>query len=200
MDFTKVTENLKKRGFQVRAFATAAEAADYLDGAIDGVSVAFGGSVTLQQLGLAERLRGHNELFWHWQLPEGATAAEVLSAAASAQVYVTSVNALAETGELVNIDGTGNRLAGSLYGHKKVYFVAGRNKLAANFHEALWRARNVAAPLNAKRLGRRTPCVEGGRCFDCSSPERICRGLAVLWEKMGSCEMEVVLIDEELGY
>ncbi|MGM9619524.1 MAG: lactate utilization protein [Oscillospiraceae bacterium] len=200
MDFTKVTENLKKRGFTVRTFATAAEAADYLDGAIDGVSVAFGGSMTLQQLGLAERLEGHNELFWHWQVPEGGSTAEVLSAAASAQVYVTSVNALAETGELINIDGTGNRVAGTLYGHEKVYFVAGRNKLAANFHEALWRARNIAAPLNAKRLGRHTPCVAGGRCFDCDSPERICKGLTVLWQKMGSCEMEVVLIDEELGY
>lgn len=200
MDFAKVTENLERRGFAVRAFATAAEAADYLDGAIDGVSVALGGSVTLQQLGLAERLRRHNELLWHWQLPEGGSAAETLAAAASAQVYLTSVNALAETGELVNIDGTGNRAAGTLYGHEKVYFVVGRNKLAPDFHEALWRARNVAAPLNARRLGRRTPCVEGGRCFDCSSPERICRGLVVLWEKMGSCGMEVVLIDEELGY
>ena len=115
-------------------------------------------------------------------------------------MYVTSVNGLAQSGELINIDGTGNRVAAMLYGHKKVYFVVGSNKIAPDYESALHRARNIAAPLNAKRLSRKTPCVEGGRCFDCSSPERICRGLAVLWEKMGGSDMEVVLINEELGY
>lgn len=200
MDFTRVKENLTKRGFAVSVFATAAEAADYLDRAIDGVSVGVGGSVTVQEMGLAARLAGHNALYWHWQPAEGVTAAETLEKAAGAEVYLTSVNGLAETGEIVNIDGTGNRVAAMLYGHKKVYFLVGRNKLAEDYDAALHRARNVAAPLNAKRLGLATPCAAAGRCFDCASPQRICRGLAVLWEKMGSCEMEVVLIDEPLGY
>lgn len=200
MDFTRVKENLEKRGFAVSVFATAAEAADYLDGAIDGKTVAFGGSITLQQMELAEKLGKHNEVLWHWLVKEGSTAAETLAAARGAEVYVTSVNGLAESGEIINIDGTGNRVAAMLYGHKKVYFVVGSNKLAADYDAALYRARNVAAPMNAKRLSRKTPCVEGGRCFDCSSPERICRGLAVLWEKMGGSEMEVVLINETLGY
>ena len=200
MDFTCVKENLEKRGFAVSVFETAAAAAEYLDGAIDGKTVAFGGSITLQQMGLAEKLESHNELFWHWKVKEGATPAETLNAARSAEVYVTSVNGLAQSGELINIDGTGNRVAAMLYGHKKVYFVVGSNKIAPDYESALHRARNIAAPLNAKRLSRKTPCVEGGRCFDCSSPERICRGLAVLWEKMGGSDMEVVLINEELGY
>lgn len=200
MDFTRVKENLEKRGFTVSTFDTAAAAADYLDSAIDGKTVAFGGSITLQQMNLAEKLEKHNELLWHWQVKEGSTAAETLAAARSAEVYLTSVNGLAESGELINIDGTGNRVAAMLYGHKKVYFVVGSNKIAPDYDAALHRARNVAAPMNAKRLNRKTPCVEGGRCFDCSSPERICRGLAVLWEKMGGCDMEVVLIDEVLGY
>lgn len=201
MDFTKVRENLERRGFSVRCFDTAKDAADYLDGAIDGVSVAFGGSITLQELGLRERLETHNEFLWHWTPAEGSTAAETLQRAASADVFLTSANGLAESGEIINIDGTGNRVAGMLYGHKKVYFVIGRNKLAPDYESALWRARNIAAPKNARRLHRETPCaVKADRCYDCRSPQRICRGLAVLWEKMGSCEMEVVLIDEELGY
>ena len=69
-----------------------------------------------------------------------------------------------------------------------------------DYEAALYRARNIAAPLNAKRLSRKTPCTEGGRCFDCNSPERICRGLGVLWEKMGGSDMEVILVDEVLGY
>lgn len=200
MELARVKENLEKRGFLVSTFETAAEAADYLDRAIDGVSVGIGGSMTVREMGLAERLGSHNALYWHWQPAEGVTAAETLEKAAAAEVYLTSVNGLAETGEIVNIDGTGNRVAAMLYGHKKVYFLVGRNKLAPDYDAALYRARNVAAPLNAKRLGRATPCAAAGRCFDCASPERICRGLAVLWEKMGSCGMEVVLIDEPLGY
>ena len=200
MDFSHVKENLEKRGFAVSVFDTAAAAADYLDSAIDGKTVGFGGSITLQQMQLAERLESHNELFWHWKVKEGSTPAETLRDACGAEVYVTSVNGLAESGEIINIDGTGNRVSAMLYGHKKVYFVAGSNKIAPDYESALHRARNVAAPMNAKRLSRKTPCVEGGRCFDCSSPERICRGLAVLWEKMGGSDMEVILIDEVLGY
>ena len=90
--------------------------------------------------------------------------------------------------------------ASTLYGHQKVYFVIGTNKIAPDYDAALWRARNIAAPLNARRLERKTPCVKAGRCMNCSSPERICRGLVVLWEAISGMKMEVVLIDEELGF
>ena len=198
MDFTKVSENLKARGYAVQCFATAQEAADYLNGAIDGVSVAFGGSVTLDQMGLFERLSSHNHALWHWR--EG-TAEDPRKEGLTADVYVTSVNGMDEDGDLINIDGAGNRVAASLFGHKKVYFVVGRNKLAPTYDEALWRARNIAAPKNAQRLQRKTPCAaKGDKCYDCKSPERICRGLVVLWKPMMGMEAEVVLVDEDLGY
>ena len=198
MDFTKVSENLKARGYAVQCFATAQEAADYLNGAIDGVSVAFGGSVTLDQMGLFERLSSHNHAMWHWR--EG-TAEDPRKEGLTADVYVTSVNGMDEDGDLINIDGAGNRVAASLFGHKKVYFVVGRDKLAPTYDEALWRARNIAAPKNAQRLQRKTPCaVKGDKCYDCKSPERICRGLVVLWKPMMGMEAEVVLVDEDLGY
>lgn len=198
-DFSRVRQNLEARGFRVSVFATAAEAADYLDSAIDNTSVGFGGSVTLEQMGLYERLERHDRVNWHWRpTVDGADARQ---AAMTAEHYITSVNGLAETGELINIDGTGNRVASTLYGHKKVWFVVGRNKLASTYEEALWRARNIAAPKNAQRLKRKTPCaVKADHCYDCKSPERICRGLVVLWEAIGSMEMEVVLVDEALGY
>lgn len=196
MPFEAVKKNLEARGFQVRVFATGAEAAAYLDGAIDGVSVGIGGSVTVQELGLYDKLAAHNEMHWHW-----AGGPEERTAAMQTQVYITSANGLAETGEIINIDGSGNRVAATLYGHQKVYFIIGRNKLAPTYDEALWRARNIAAPKNAQRLGRQTPCaVRGDRCYDCKSPDRICRGLVVLWGPMREMETEIVLVDEDLGY
>nr|WP_326185575.1 lactate utilization protein [uncultured Oscillibacter sp.] len=196
MPFEAVKKNLEARGFQVRVFATGAEAAAYLDGAIDGVSVGIGGSVTVRELGLYDKLAAHNEMHWHW-----AGGPEERTAAMQTQVYITSANGLTETGEIINIDGSGNRVAATLYGHQKVYFIIGRNKLAPTYDEALWRARNIAAPKNAQRLGRKTPCaVRGDRCYDCKSPDRICRGLVVLWGPMREMETEIVLVDEDLGY
>ena len=201
MDFTNVKQALEKRCYTVTVCPTKEDAAPYLNREIDGTSVGFGGSMTLKELGLFSLLSKHNEVYSHWNTPDWRTGAEVLADAAKSAVFLTSVNGLAETGELINIDGTGNRVSSTLYGHKKVYFVVGRNKLAPTYDEALWRARNIASPKNAQRLGRKTPCAaKGDRCYDCNSPERICRALVVLWEKVTSCDMEVVLVDEELGY
>ena len=194
-DWTNLTKNLEQRGFTPRVFATKEEAADYLDSQIDGVSVSFGGSMTVQEMELYPRLAAHNNALWHWNK-------DALTEAATTDVYICSVNGLAETGELINIDGVGNRVASTIFGHKRVYFVVGKNKVAPDYDAALWRARNIASPKNAQRLGMNTPCaVKGDKCYDCSSPERICRALAVLWEKpKGIGRAEVVLIDEDLGY
>ena len=201
MTFSTIEQNLKARGFAVTCFDTAAEAVRYLDAQIDRQTVGFGGSVTLEQMGLFEALQRHNTVFWHWHLPEGKTAQEIRFAASEASIYISSVNGLAETGEIINIDGTCNRIASILYGHKKVYLVVGENKLAKDYDSALHRARNVAAPRNAQRLGVKTPCAaKGDRCYDCKSPDRICRGLSVLWEKPTAEEFEVILIQEALGY
>ena len=201
MDFTKVEKALRGRGFAVSVFQTKEEAASYLNTRIDGTSVGFGGSVTMRQMGLYDSLGAHNQVWSHWDGPEGKTEDEIRGEAARTEVYLSSVNGLAETGELINIDGTGNRAAGTMYGHKRVFLVVGRNKLAPTYDDALWRARNIAGPKNAVRLNRKTPCaVRGDRCYDCKSPDRICRGLVVLWGPMRGSETEVVLINEDLGY
>lgn len=196
MGFETVKKNLEERRYAVRVFSTGKEAADYLDAAIDGKSVGFGGSATLDTLGVYERLESHNEVAWHWKQEPGPAR----KAAMRTDIYLTSVNGLAETGELVNIDGMGNRVAATLFGHEKVYFVIGRNKLVPTYDEAVWRARNIASPRRAKQLGKKTPCaVNCDRCYDCKSPERICRGLVTLWGPMMGMAAEVLLVDEDLG-
>lgn len=195
MELKQVCEVLRKRGFKARVFEDGNTAADYLDSVIDATSVGFGGSVTLQEIGAYNRLARHNEVWWHW-----AGENDERQKAMSTEVYLSSVNGLAETGELVNIDGIGNRAASTLYGHKRLYFVIGQNKLAPTYEEALWRARNLAAPRNAKRLGVKTPCaIRADHCYDCDSPERICRGLVVLWRPMTGTDTEVLLVRQNLG-
>ncbi len=198
-DIQKLTENLKKAGYLVSYYETGEQAAQALCSQIHGKTVGMGGSKTLEALGLYEKLGTDNQVFWHWKQP----VAEARANSAAAQIYLTSANGVAETGEIINIDGDGNRLAATLFGKEKVYILVGVNKIAPDFHSALHRARNVAAPLNARRLNRKTPCAMGEelKCYDCSSPERICKGMTVLWKKMGGVgECEVVLINEELGY
>lgn len=199
MNLENLQKNVEARGFSYRYFDTAAQAADYLAESISGKTVGIGGSMTLLDMGIYERLQENNDVAWHWKTP----GPETLAKAAAAQVYLTSVNGIAETGEIINIDGTGNRVAATLYDREKVYLVAGVNKVAPTYEEALWRARNIAAPLNARRLNRKTPCAlkEEMKCYDCKSPERICNGLTVLWRKLGGVkECELILIGQELGY
>lgn len=195
-DFSTVQTALEARGYTVHTFPSGPEAAAYLNRVIDGATVGIGGSGTVRDSGAFELLETHNTVYWHWkQDPDTARRS-----AMSADYYLTSVNALAQTGELVNIDGAGNRVAATLFGHKKVYFLIGRNKLCPTYEDACWRARNVAAPRRAQQMGKKTPCaLRADKCYDCKSPERICRGFVTLWGPMMGMEAEVLLIDEDLG-
>ena len=200
MDLQKVKASFVHKGYTVRVFETAAQAADYLDEAIHGKTVGFGDSQTLKAMNMYARLSTHNQVVSPMDLPEGETFYSEAEKCTHTQVYLVSVNGAAETGELVNIDGFGNRVAGSLYCHEKVYFVFGTNKLAPTLEEAIWRARNIAAPKNAQRLGKQTPCaVRGDRCYDCNSPDRICNGMLLYLHKMSVVDAEIVLIQENLG-
>ncbi len=199
MTLSLILQNLTRRGFAARAFETAAEAADYVASTIHGKTVGIGGSLTVEALGLYERLMQDNTVYWHWRTNDAETRLK----AALAQVYLSSANAIAETGEIINIDGAGNRVAATLYGHERVILIAGVNKIAPDAESALWRARNVAAPLNAKRLNRKTPCAlsKEMKCYDCSSPDRICCGVVTMLRPLyGNASTEVVLVNEELGY
>lgn len=197
-DIARLRSNLEAEGFQTSYFETAEEACAYLDRELDGRSIGFGGSQTVRDMGLFERLASHNTCIWHWDKARDVLPKE----ATDAQVYICSLNGVSENGELINIDGAGNRLASNLFGHEKVYFIIGVNKIAPDYDAALWRARNIAGPKNARRLERRTPCaVKADRCYDCRSPERICAALLVYWRKPSlSGDIEVVIVNQELGF
>lgn len=196
MDIEKTIKNLKARGFAVAYFDTGAEAAAYIAGQVHNSSIGIGGSKTAEAIGLYDALAGDNEVYWHWRVPGGETIKKALAA----DYFISGANAISEDGEILNIDGNGNRVAGTLYGHKKVFIVSGTNKIAPDFTSALDRARNVASVKNCARFDVKNPCKLDGKCHDCRSPQRICRALTVLWAPMQNMETEVVLIGEELGY
>ena len=195
----KTGKNLEGRGFRVHRFASGAEAAEFLVQTLHGTSIGIGGSVTIDTLDVYDRLcAGDNEVFWHWK----NRAPDTRERAGRAEAYLCSANGVSETGEIVNIDGYGNRVAPTIYGPQRVFLVVGKNKIAPDLNGAIDRARNIAAPLNARRLNRHTPCAVGEpRCHDCRSPEKICGVMTVFFMPPTSIkEFHVLLVNEDLGY
>ena len=199
MNLENAMENLKKRGFHVSYFQNRQMAADYMQKEIKGTTVGIGGSKTQEELGLFEKLSENNTVFCHY-LQKDTDAA--LEGAAKAKVYITSANAVAETGELINIDGRGNRVAATLHGKEKVYFVVGVNKFTDDLDSAIWRARNIASPLNARRWHKKTPCASGEyKCYDCNEPDRVCGVIVIHMGRLtGVDDVEVVIVNENLGF
>ncbi len=196
MDYDLLKKNFENHGFATRFFATGGEASDYFAAQLTGRAIGFGGSKTLRQIGLLEKLSAKNAVVWHHQPPGD----EIRRLASSTRIYFTSANAVSMTGEIVNIDGVGNRLAMSMYGPEAVYYIVGRNKIVPDLAAAMHRARNVAAPQNAQRIGVKTPCaVKADKCYDCNSPQRICRATLILDRCPTGMAGEVVFIDEDLG-
>lgn len=202
MDIDKTIKSLQRNRFTVSYFETAAEAAEYIDKNIDGKTVGFGDSATMHSMELYKKLSAHNTVHDPYQSKDNDEFLEIAMRCMDTEIYLTSVNALSETGEMVNIDGTGNRVAASLFGHKKVYFVVTTNKIEESLEKAIWRARNIAGPKNAAKYNLSTPCVvKGDKCYNCASPERICNTLNIYLKKMNDVdEVEVVLINEKLGF
>lgn len=201
MDLQNVAKALEKNRYEVKVFDTKEEAVQYLDGLFDNLIVGFGDSETMEQMHLYETLSAHNTVIDPKQSVDNDDFLHIARDCLTTEVFLTSVNGMTEDGVLINLDGTGNRVAGSLFGHRKVYFIVGRNKIAPDIEQAIWRVRNIAAPKNAKRLQLRTPCaIKGDKCYNCASPDRICNGLLIQMKKMNDMDMEIVLINEDLGF
>ena len=197
-DLEKTRKNLENRGFRAHVFATGAEAADYLAQTLHNTCIGIGGSVTIDEIGAYDRLSADNDVIWRWKKP----TPDSRERGAAAETFLCSANGVSETGEIVNIDGYGNRVAPTIYGPERVFLVVGKNKIAPDLNGAIDRARNIAAPLNARRLNRHTPCAVGEpRCHDCRSPEKICGVMTVFFMPPTSIkEFHVILVDENLGY
>ena len=201
--FAQVLENLEKRGFSSNYFATKEEAAEWLALQVPpGARAAFGGSVTLSQLGLAALLteKSVEVIDYRNEAYSAEKLYEKQRSVFSAHSYFSSANALTEQGIILNVDGRGNRLAATLYGPQQVYFVVGRNKLTADMDAAVKRLEEVAAPLNCKRLNCPTPCKTSGHCQHCGAATSICRAWLALQYAPYGAKYHVTLIDEELGF
>jgi len=198
--FDTFIETLTRKGFIVHTAADKAEATQIAVDLAGTGSCGFGGSISVDELDLYSLLRQRgNILYSHWKDKEHAT--QMREKALFADVYFSSVNAISATGELVNIDGTGNRASAQFFGPKKEVFIIGKNKYAPSLEEAMYRARNIAAPMNAKRLNRKTPCTITGKCEHCNSPERICNVTTIIEHPTNAVkEMHLILVDEDLGY
>lgn len=165
-------------------------------------SVSFGGSMTLEDTDMLTALR-HNPDIHLIDRSMAETPEEVKKIyheALSADFYFMSTNAITVEGELVNIDGTGNRVAALIYGPEHVIVMAGMNKVTANVEEALSRVHNTATPMNCQRLSKQTPCSVTGVCSDCLSPDCICNQVVITRRSGMEGRIKVILIGEELGY
>lgn len=197
--FSEVSENLEKNGFLVKIFNNTAEAKEDLLKEISvDESIAIGGSMTISNMNIYEELKNMgNQVYWHWKAEDKK---KELSLAKNADIYLSSTNALTLDGKFVNIDGTGIRVSSMFYGHNKVYIIVGKNKLCKNYDEAIKRIKTIAAPKNAERLKINTPCRFTGKCSDCNSPDRMCNAEVIIHKNPGATEINVYLVDEELGY
>lgn len=167
----------------------------------DGSTVGVGGSVTLMQIGLLNALERRNvRLIWPIQQAKNMDERmELIRKSFSSDFFLTSTNAITEDGKLFNVDATGNRVGAMFIGPKKTIIVSGVNKIVKDIDAAEKRVREWTAPQNAKRLNRKTPCVETGVCADCSSPDRICNIYVTLAKRPSRTEVAVILVGEKLG-
>ena len=202
MDWTPICAALEKRGFRTHRFATADEAKAYLLQALSGCPrVGIGGSVTVRDMRLSQALReqGHT-VHWHWEA-EPEARAEALRLALDADAYLCSANALLHDGRIVQIDGTGNRLAALCYGPPKVFMVIGKNKVVdGSLLAGIARIKRDACPPNARRLNLDTPCARTGACNEDACNGSMCRLTLTLDRPPNGREVEVLLVEEDLGY
>ena len=199
---TKMIKNLNRRNMEAFYCPTAEEAVKKVSELIaDGSSVTWGGSMTVRDLGIPDMLRRRGTLeVLDRDLVEGEAVQDIYLRAFTADVYLTSANAISEDGIIVNVDGNGNRVAAITWGPKKVIFIIGMNKVAQTVEAALSRARGTASPINAKRFDIKTPCQVDGMCHNCNSPESICSYVHFLRNSRNKGRHVVVLVGENLGY
>lgn len=197
------TKNLRNHGFDGHFVQSPEEARELALKMVSGYeSFGFGGSDTVRALGLVDELKARNKAVYdHWQ--QGLTKDEDLDIRLQqgrCDCFLCSANAISATGEVVNVDGIGNRVNAMTFGPKKVLIVAGMNKVTPDLESALSRVREVAGPMRAKSLGMETPCVETGICSDCNSPQRICRITSILHRKPMLTDVSVILVNQALGF
>lgn len=196
-----IIKELEKRSMEGYYCETKEQAAEQVLSLIEaGSTVASGGSMTLEESGVLPAVReGSYTYIDRMTARTEEERREVYARTVMADTYLMSSNAITLDGQLINIDGNGNRVACLITGPKQVIVVAGMNKVVGTVEEGISRVHNMAAPPNSVRLGLKTPCSQTGKCADCLSPDCICQQ-TVITRKSKNGRIKVVLVGEELGF
>ena len=194
---------LLQRGFDAEYFATIDSACDSVMQRIpENATVGIGGSVTIRELGIIDKLEARgNQVIHHWKKDIAKESdREIRKKEGLATYYLSSANAITKDGDVINIDGIGNRVAHMIYGPDNVIIIAGYNKIVTDIDEGILRSKEVAAVINANRIGAKTPCATTGKCIDCDAPGRICRVTTIIQYRPWQTNISVLLVNENLGF
>ncbi|BES65724.1 lactate utilization protein [Gottschalkiaceae bacterium SANA] len=192
---------LKENGFEVQYFKNSSDLKTTLMEQIPlSSSVGIGGAKTIHELGLHRDLTKRGQpVFWHW-LGDQSQRTSTLQLASQTNIYLSSANGITEDGKIINIDGVGNRTSSICYGHEKIYFIVGTNKISKNASDSIHRIKTEACPQNAERLDLQTPCRYLKKCTDCSSPDRMCNITLILEKCPMKADISVFIVPEKLGF
>ena len=199
---SEMIKNFKSRNIEVSFFETLEEAKDRMIELIPpDSSVGVGNSKTLKDMNISKLLKERGNIVFDKTLAESkAESEQVKKKSLLADWYITGTNAVSKEGHIVNIDHSGNRAAAMIYGPDNVIIVIGRNKICGTLDDAVKRARNISAPMNAKRAGYNPPCLQLNRCIDCKSDERVCFNLVIIEGQFVKDRMKLFIVDEEAGF
>lgn len=201
-----VKKNLSDNGFDVfiapSGPAAKELAMEQIIPSIKPSSIAFGGSMTVVETGLYDAIKSLSGVeiidTYDNTLPMEERIERRRKALLS-DLFITGTNAIVEEGQLVNLDGMGNRVAALAFGPRSVLILCGRNKITPDLESAIIRVKHLAAPANAIRLSRKTPCTKTSLCEDCASPERICNTWSIIEKSAPKGRIKIILINEEMG-
>ena len=200
MNIKKTIDSLNKNNIEAKYITSRKKLFETLQEYLfDNCTVGYGGSETLNQLEIKQWLRQKDNIKLFDRDISGKRLEDMMSSL-TCDLFLMSSNAITEDGELYNIDGFGNRVAALIYGPKKVFVICGENKIVKNIEQAQQRVKTISAPLNAKRLNRKTPCVISGHCENCDSPERICSTVVITKKQLNKNRITVLIINENLGF
>ncbi len=200
----RTVDALEKHAFTAVYCASAAEAVDYLvKSAAQAKTIGFGGSLSIGDLDINDQLAASGaEFLIHGNpalSPEERTF--IMRRQQTCDLFLCGVNAVTTSGEIVNIDGVGNRVSASIFGPSKIIMIAGRNKIVdGDVTDAIRRVKAYASPANAVRLNKNTPCAKTGSCSNCDSPDRICRVTVILDRKPSRSDITVLVVNEDMGF
>ena len=199
-----VAERLGQRGFEAYYADNSEKALEKAKNLIaETAIVSFGGSASAEEIGLIESVRKTNKVIDRDKAKNSEERTELMRKALLSDVYICGTNAISEDGQLVNIDGTGNRVAAISFGPKEVIIIAGMNKVTKNLEAAVNRARNIAAPTNMMRFANEnstTPCSKTGSCFNCNQNDCICNIITITRRSRIKGRIKVILVGESLGF